>query len=68
VATPEPEPVYKWVGNDYCVGDAAVGQVGIIYTDQWIGLCDNYPYQSERLATKAEARAWVEAQFNTPKP
>ncbi len=63
----EPEPVYEWVGNNFCSGFDPVGQVMLCYSFEWIGLCDRHPHQSPRFKTKSEACAWVEAQFNNPK-
>lgn len=62
-----PEPVYEWVGNNFCSGFDPVGQVMLCYSFEWIGLCDRHPHQSPRFKTKSEACAWVEAQFNNPK-
>lgn len=66
VATPEPKTVYKWFGNDYYFDDNAVGSVSQIYNGKWVACCEKDDFPQIEL-TEAEARAWVEAQFNTQK-
>ncbi len=67
VATPEAEPVYEWIGNDYYYNGKAVGGISQIYNDQWIAICSRRMGTARYEHTEAEARAWVEAQFSNPK-
>lgn len=68
VATPEPEPVYKWVGNHYCRDNFRIGTVAILFTGKWAACCETAPAYIDTFATPEDARVWVEAQFNSQKP
>jgi hypothetical protein len=65
---PEPEPVYEWVGNDYYFDGGAIGGICQIFTGRWAAFAHRGCVIQSCEDTEAEARAWVEAQFNTPKP
>ena len=66
---PEPEPVYKWVGNDYYFGGELVAYIfRTVFLDTWVAQTASEPRRIPELGTEAAARSWVEAQFNQTKP
>ena len=62
VATPEPD--FNWVETACYVDGERWGEAGKTL-GQWFGVVKGATCICE---TQAEARSWVEAQFNTPKP
>lgn len=62
VATPEPD--FNWVETACYVDGERWGEAGKTL-GQWVGVVKGATCICE---TQAEARSWVEAQFNTPKP
>ena len=70
VATPEPEPVYEWIDDKYHFDGKVIGGIYQIYNGEWFAVCQpsQYDWRNHFEMTPSHARAWVEAQFNNPKP
>jgi len=64
--TPEPEPVYKWQGCAYYCGDKGIGRIAQLFYGGWHASCHIKNENKEHFfLIEADARAWVEAQFET---
>ena len=67
VATPEPEPVYEWVNREYLRNHLRIGTIFALFNQRWGACCQDGSF-IDTCTSPSEARSWVEAQFNTPKP